>query len=78
MTHGVLQNLGELLISRSTNDAHYVKELVLIVPTAEERNSRYHFSEDTAAGPDINRSAICSRSEKDIRGTVPEGDNLGT
>lgn len=77
LTHRVFQYLGKLLIGRSTNDAHNVKQLILVVPTTEERNPGNHLGENAATGPNINGGTIRSGSEKDVGSSVPEGDNLG-
>ena len=54
----VLQNFSELFIGRSANNTHDMKQLVLVVSTAEERNSRNHLGENATTRPNIDRCTI--------------------
>jgi hypothetical protein len=75
-THGLLAKLLELGFSRCSKYAHDMQKLILIVTSSEERKTCDHLGKDTAAGPDIDGSAVSARAKKNVGGSIPECDNL--
>lgn len=61
----------ELCVGRRSNDSHDVQELILVIPATEQRHTSYHFGEDAAARPNVDRGAVCPRSEENVWRAVP-------
>lgn len=71
-TYRVGGDLSERTIVGGADDPHDIKKLILIVSASEERHSGDHLSEDTAAGPNVDRGAVSPRTQKDIGCSVPQ------
>lgn len=59
--------------AHNAEDPH---ELILVRGAREEGTARVHLGHDASGRPDIDAGVIGPRSEKDIRGSVPERNHL--
>ena len=50
--------------------------MIFVGGSGEKWAAGIHFSHDAAGGPDVDRGVVGARAEKDVRGTVPEGDDF--
>jgi hypothetical protein len=76
LAYRVCGNFPQGSLVRSSNDAHDVNKLILVILAPEERNSGHHFGEDATAGPNVNRRTVCTRPKKYVWSSVPERYNL--
>ena len=76
-TYTLSSDFAKSTVIWGANDTHNMKELVLVVASAEERDARYHFRKNAPAGPDVNGSAVRPRAHQHVRCTVPQRDDLG-
>ncbi len=51
-------------------------ELVDLGITGKERGAHGHLGEDAADGPDVDRGGVLAGAEQNLRGTIPQGDDL--
>ena len=69
-------HLLELGIRGGAEEPHDVEKLVVVIPAAKKGGAGNHFGEDTPTGPDVDGGAVCSGAEEDVRGAIPESDDL--
>lgn len=67
---------GPHILGRGTQASEDAEKLVDLAITREKRNAGNHLAEDAADGPDIHSSGVLLATEKDLRCTVPQGNNL--
>lgn len=60
----------------STHNAEDFLKLVFVGGAGEEGAAGVHFGHDAAGGPDVDAGVVCAGAEEDVRGAVPEGDDL--
>ena len=51
-------------------------QLVFVRRSREEGSSRVHLCHDTTCGPDVDAGVVGPATQEDVRGTIPQGDNL--
>ena len=61
---------------RGASDLKDLRQLVTVVYTSEKRLSVYDFSKDASDGPYIYRRGVVLGTKEDVRGTVPQSDDL--
>ena len=75
----IFRKLGDARPGAFRGGPHETKdllELVFVGGAWEERTSRIHFCHDAAGGPHVDAGIISAAAEKDVRCTVPEGDDF--
>ena len=75
----VFRELGDSRPAALGRGAHYAEdllELVFVGGAGEEGATGVHFRHDATRGPDVDAGVVGARAEEDVRGAVPEGDDL--
>ncbi len=52
------------------------EQLVNLGVTVEQRLLGEHLGKDASNGPDVHGPGVASAAQEDLRGAVPQGDNL--
>jgi len=76
LVFGELADAGPGALAGRAHDAEDFLELVFVCGAREERAACVHFGHDTAGGPDVDAGVVGAGAEEDVRGAVPEGDDL--
>lgn len=73
---GELADAGPGAFGGGAHDAEDLLELVFVGGSREEGAAGVHFGHDAAGGPDVDAGVVGAGAEEDVRGAVPEGDDL--
>lgn len=67
---------GPGALAGRAHETENLLQLVLVRGAGEEGAAGVHFGHDAAGGPDVDAGVVGARAEEDIRGAVPEGNDL--
>jgi len=71
-----LADVSGYTIQEVSNSPEDLEDLINLRITGEEGLPRAHFSENAPHRPHVNAGRILTTAEQDLRGAVPEGDDL--
>lgn len=77
----VLGKLGDTrprTLRRSAHETENLLQLVFIGGSREQGTTGIHLSHDATSRPNVDRGVVSARAQQDVRGTVPECDDLVT
>lgn len=71
-----LGDAGPRALRGRAHQAEDLLQLVLVGGAGEQRAARVHLGHDAAGGPDVDAGVVGAAAEQDVRGAVPQGDDL--
>lgn len=67
---------GPSLLLGGSHDSEYLEQLVLVGCSGEQRSSGVHLGHDATGRPEVDGCAVVGGTQQNVRGSVPEGDDL--
>ena len=73
---GKLADAGPGALRRRAHEAEDLLQLVVVGRAGKQRPARVHLCHDAAGGPDVDAGVVGAGAEQDVRGAVPQRDDL--
>ena len=73
---GKLADTGPGALRRRAHEAEDLLQLIVVGRAGEQRPAGVHLRHDAAGGPDVDAGIVGAGAEQDVRGAVPQRDDL--